>query len=370
MKKTTVAIDCRPLENEYAGHGIGTVVRNILSSLQKTQFATNIELFATTNNKNIPHFSCKRLWRPSWREWVWEQLFLPFDIALSRCSVYHSTVSLGPIRSVALPFLSTAKTIATVYDLNSFKCEALKHTSKTRSFKIQTLALKKAAAIVTFSQYVKKHITESFSIVPEMIVVLPVAVDKRIAEVYEKAHYECHCDGHYIFSMGETANKNIETVITVFETLVSNGYRGNLRIAGLLSLQPDSVKDRYKKSFCKEKIHFLGRISVNQLVGEYAHCDFFIYPSICEGFGLPVIEAMYCAAPVLCSSVTSLPEAGGEAALYCDPFDVDTFVTNASLVTADKKFRNRLIDEGRRHASANSWDDTAEKLITLYKKLL
>jgi len=105
------------------------------------------------------------------------------------------------------------------------------------------------------------------------------------------------------------------------------------------------------------------------LVEFYNRAAVFAYPSWYEGFGLPVLEAMACGTPVVCSSASALPEAGGDAALYADPHDSAAFAAQLSQVLADGALRRRMVDAGIRWARQFSWRRTAEETIAVYQSV-
>src|SRR5205823_13487978 len=104
----------------------------------------------------------------------------------------------------------------------------------------------------------------------------------------------------------------------------------------------------------------LGYVSDEELVELYRRCAVFCYPSLGEGFGLPVLEAMALGAPVVTSGISSLPEVGGDAAEYVDPFDVESIAAGLRRVLSDRALRERLAQAGPRRAAAFSWAGFAE----------
>jgi glycosyltransferase involved in cell wall biosynthesis len=156
--------------------------------------------------------------------------------------------------------------------------------------------------------------------------------------------------------------------LRVFEQLADRGFWGDLCVVGSFEKQIPRVRELYSQSRYRERIHFYGDLGTEKLVELYRGCELFLFPSSSEGFGLPVIEAMYCKAPVLTSNATSLPEAGGDAAVYRDPDDVDGFVAQAERVLHDNELRSSLIDKGWKRADAACWDAAIEKLVEVFEE--
>jgi glycosyltransferase involved in cell wall biosynthesis len=365
-----IAIDCRPLQNRYADHGIGTVARNLLSCLVKSRYSSSIILCGSAP---APPLRCSRyviLKRPHAHDWLHEQLRWPFDLKRMKADIFHATVSLGLIREIGFPLLCGTKRIATVYDLNPLHLSTLRSHAKMKSFWIQRAAVRRADRVITISHFVKDDLVARLHVKKEKIHVLPLAVDETIARTYDNFSHLSHAPAEpYLLTMGETENKNIGATITVFERLCENGFAGTLRIIGALEQQTDAVKRACRASRFRERIMFTGSVTVNQLVSNYALCTLFLFPSRFEGFGLPVLEAMYCGAPVIASDSTSLPEAGGDAALYCSADDTDGMVEAAQRLVNNDNVRNELSQRGKAHARRRTWNEATSVVLDMYDEL-
>ncbi|MDD5675407.1 MAG: glycosyltransferase family 1 protein [Chitinivibrionales bacterium] len=366
-----IAFDCRPLQTGYAGNGVGTFVRNVAARLARHPIAENIIFCGASSRPPFPGVHYYRLHRPPLRAWMGEQLLWPLDIKRMKADVFHATVSLGPLRDIGFPLWCPAAGIATIHDLNCLSFGPLSALSKTKSFWIQRRAVKRARHIITVSKHVKNDIIKYLNVPEEKILVVPEAVDDALREIVDRKLFEKLPESQkpFILGMGETANKNIAAVIKVFEQLAQGGYTGFLRIIGRFEDQIPEVKALYNKSLFKKRIFFPGRLELSSLAAHYAQCSFFIFPSFCEGFGLPLVEAMYCGAPVIAADTTSLPEAGGSAAQYEAPTNIAGMATLARRILDDGSFRGECVRRGRQHAGSLSWDKTVEVMVALYEKL-
>jgi len=365
-----IGIDVRPFETAYAGRGIGHFLRNLLPRLCASRIGPRLVLIGTAAKH--PPFDARyeRIWRPKVKAWAFEQLLWPADMVRLGLGVYHSTVSLGPLRSIGLPYVSLAETIATVHDLTAFHLPQYRDRAGEKHLAVQLAALKRAAAIVAVSAYVRDDITARLGIPTNRITVISEAVDDRKRMIADSGGGLKPKDGRpYILAMGEDVQKNIATVIRVYERMAVRGYDGGLVIIGSRERQNAAVLVLVDASRFRTAIRFTGPVSDEELVGLYANAALFLFPSLSEGFGLPVIEAMYCGTPVLTSNVTSLPEAGGDAALYHAPEDVDGFTADGMKLLADSGFRESVVTKGWAHARSLSWDDAAGKLVELYETL-
>ncbi|MBN2037790.1 MAG: glycosyltransferase family 4 protein [Chitinispirillaceae bacterium] len=365
-----IAIDCRPLQNRYADRGVGTVVRNLLSCLVKSRYSSSIILCGSAPS---PPLRCGRyviLRRPQTHDWLHEQLRWPFDLRSMKADIFHATVSLGLLREIGFPLVCGAKSIATVYDLNPLHLSALKSHTKMKSFWIQRVAVRRADRVITISRFVKDDLVARLHIKENKIRVLPLAVDEAVARAYDACFPLSHAPAEpYLLTLGETENKNIGAAVAVFERLCEDGFAGTLRVIGALEKQTDAVKRSCRASRYRDRIIFTGSVTTDQLVSNYALCTLFLIPSRLEGFGLPVLEAMYCGAPVIASNSTSLPEAGGDAALYCHPGDTAGMADAARRLLQNDALRSELSQKGKAHARRRTWNDAAALVLDLYDEL-
>lgn len=124
-----------------------------------------------------------------------------------------------------------------------------------------------------------------------------------------------------------------------------------------------------KRQLC-DQVRFVGFVSPQELVGLYHLCTGMIFPSLFEGWGLPILEAFSCGVPVACSNVTSLPEVAGDAALMFDPHDVEQIAMAVARLWQDADLRSSLIARGAQRARAFSWQKTARLLRAHYRRIL
>jgi glycosyltransferase involved in cell wall biosynthesis len=365
-----IAIDCRPLQNRYAHRGIGTVVRNLLTHLVSSRFSSSLIL---CGNAPQPPIRCARyvmLRRPISHDWLHEQLRWPLDLRSLRAGILHSTVSLGLIREIGFPLVSGTKSIATVFDLNALHSPSLLPHVKMKSFLVQKAAVRRADRVITISHFVKNDLMARLNIKENRIRVLPLAVDDTVAKTFDHFSPDSALPHEpYLLTLGEDEHKNIGAAVAVFERLCERSFSGTLRVIGALERQTDAVKRAVRSSPYRDRIVFAGSVTPDQLVANYALCRLFLFPSRLEGFGLPVIEAMYCGAPVVASRTTSVPEAGGNAALYCDPDDIDGFTAAADRMLTEEPFRIDCISRGMAHARSRNWKEAAEMIVSLYEEL-
>ena len=169
---------------------------------------------------------------------------------------------------------------------------------------------------------------------------------------------------------GADPTKNVETLVEAFirlPPLLRNSH--DLVLAGDLRRRAD-LRERVAGAGIEKQVRFAGIVSDGALIALYQHAALFVFPSRYEGFGLPVLEAMACGCPVICSSAASLPEVAGEAALFIDPSDVEALTGRIAEVLSDPELRGQLRVRSLQQAKTFSWDRTARETIAVYRKIV
>jgi len=165
--------------------------------------------------------------------------------------------------------------------------------------------------------------------------------------------------------------KNICNLLKAFEHFkTETKSKVKLIIVGKAYWWNAEMESVYKKITYKEDIIFTGRVSTNELKNLLGSALALTYVSIFEGFGIPVLEAMYSGVPVITSNTSSLPEVGGDAAIYVDPFSVDSISSAMKMLFSDENLRKNLIEKAKIQKEKFSWDKTAEKLWCSIEKLI
>ena len=165
--------------------------------------------------------------------------------------------------------------------------------------------------------------------------------------------------------------KNLITLIRSFEEIIrATALRPQLVIAGKEGWRNNELFDYLKGTAASERLRFTGYVSDEELAALYSACSVFVYPSLYEGFGLPLLEAMACGAPVITSQIPSIRETVGSAARLVVPTDVGGLAQAIVKVLEDPAERNHLTTEGQQRAAAFTWQKTAEATMKVYREVL
>ncbi|MGZ8831878.1 MAG: glycosyltransferase family 4 protein, partial [Thermoanaerobaculia bacterium] len=173
---------------------------------------------------------------------------------------------------------------------------------------------------------------------------------------------------HYILFVGTIEpRKNLEVLLDAFDELRRSGhYDGSLVVAGMIGWKSEAVAGRLKGP---DIVH-LHYLPAGQLATAYRNADVFVFPSIYEGFGFPMLEAMQSGVPVIAARSSSLPEVGGDAALYFDPHNAGELAGQLRRVLRDETLRRDLAERGRQRIAQFRWDRAAEETLKVLRSVV
>jgi glycosyltransferase involved in cell wall biosynthesis len=301
---------------------------------------------------------------------LWDYVQLPL-------AVRRESIDLFWTPSFVVPFPILCKSVATVHDLAYF--------AFPRSYQLLDVlymrtaipgSFRRASALLAVSEHTKRDIARFFPFAEEKVTVTYEAASSRYHRTTEEGSLTavrekyslCH---PFVFYAGSISpRKGCPNLLRAFAMLkkqkriphrliFTGGWSwGSLDLFGLadeLAISND--------------VTVLGEVPAQDMPLLYNLADLFVYPSLYEGFGLPVLEAMACGCPVVCSNLTSLPEVAGEAALMVDPRDISALADAMYVALTDPQIRASLIGKGLTRAASFSWKETARKTLDVFEKV-
>ena len=177
-------------------------------------------------------------------------------------------------------------------------------------------------------------------------------------------------DRYILFVSTIEPRKNLDILIDAFERLRDSGsYDGDLVVAGRVGWKAERTGERLRSSRWSRAIHHLDYVPRPHLEEIYRRAEVFVLPSLYEGFGFPVLEAMSHGVPVITTNVSSLPEVGGDAALYFAPDDSRALADAISRITSDDELRDRLTRLGRARVEAFGWRGAAQQTVSVFRRV-
>jgi len=226
----------------------------------------------------------------------------------------------------------------------------------------------KAAHIITVSEYSKRDICETYGVPSSNVTAIwngASEVFQPLSEALQETVRKTHTDGkpYFLFVGAIHPRKNVRRLMEAFAKyrLTHPNADEELVIVGT-ELWNNAGFDLAIAEEVKNHIRFTGHVSIEVLAQIMGSAKVFTFVPYFEGFGIPMVEAMRCGTPILAGDRTSLPEVAGEAALYCNPFDVDDIAAKLGQLATDVDLRNSLSKKGRERATEFSWDRAAEKV--------
>lgn len=305
----------------------------------------------------------------------WEQISLPKAIEKESIDLMHFTSNTASI-NIKCPFVLTLHDI--IYLEKWFSEGSLYQIAGHfyRRWNVPKIT-PKASYILTVSEFEKVQIQKALQIKYNKIKAVYNAYNQKFriieeTEVLESIKEKYNLPKSFIFFLGNKApKKNMKRVLEAYASYCSKVTNPiKLVIAESSEEEIKKILSEIKQTEILKNIVLTGYIRHDELPAIYNLATLFLYPSLRESFGIPIIEAMACGTPVITSNTSAMPEVAEDAAMLVNPFDVDA-ITNAIIKVLEKtQFYNHLKYNGLNRAMAFSWENTAQKTINIYHSVL
>lgn len=229
-------------------------------------------------------------------------------------------------------------------------------------------SVRKASKIVTISQASKNDIISFYGVKDSKVEVVYPGIKEMNTKVKVNIKTKYGLDKDFILFVGTLQpRKNISRLIEAF-SLIKDKYI-DLAIIGKKGWMFGEILAAPQKFGVPDRVKFLENVADEDLPSFYQRATCFVLPSLYEGFGLPILEAMQNGCPVITSKVSSLPEAGGDAAIYVNPLDTLDIVAKIDKVLSDEKLRESMIEKGYEQVKKFSWEKAAKKTLAVLKSV-
>ncbi len=319
-----------------------------------------------TGLETLPHATVNLGYKP-WRMAVWAGHLagLSYRRLLPEVTLFHATEHLlMPLRDI--------RTVMTVHDL-IFRSLPEHHKPLNRWYLNATMPLycKRADHIIAVSEATRRDLMGAYHLPPEKITVVyeaaaphfrpqPQAAQDRVRATYGLPE-------SYLLYVGTIEpRKNLERLLSAWAPLYLAGECPPLVIVGRRGWLSDGFFAALDACPAHDGVILTGYVQDADLPALYSAATIFVFPSLYEGFGLPILEAMACGTPVICSNGSSLPEVAGDAALTVDPMDVDAMRATLRELALDLALQSELTARGMQQASGFSWAQAVKQTLDVY----
>lgn len=356
--------------------GVGVYALNLISMIHKLDNSNFYFILAQDDDssidciKNMNYRILKvksRIFRKFFFRAILEQVYIPYLVFKYKIELLHSL-------HYSFPLFAKTKKVVTIHDMTFFKFPKSHVPLKNYYFKLFIyLATFATDKIITVSRSTRNDFLERFKINESKISVVyhgktadfHTGIEKRLIETV-KFKYGVKKE-YFLFIGTIEPRKNLKNLIIAFDKFYKKNKSYLLVISGKKGWYYSEIFDLINKLGLKEIINFTGYIEEKEKPYLISGARIFIYPSIYEGFGIPVIEAMSCGIPTITSNISSLPEVAGEAAFFADPSDPEDICKCMEKLTEDTETYNALVKKSLKQAAKFSWENTATKTINIYK---
>ena len=359
-----IAFDLRRIGNPGIGRYMKCLAESVIAQAPEHEYllilppqsehlvhAPNAQKLCT----GLKYYSCR------------EQFELPRILSRYKVDLLHSPHFL-------LPLVRPCPAVATIHDVIYLACpEDLPSFAGRLYYRTMMNACSRMATrIVTDSEHSKAEIIRYLNADPEKIEVVYPAVDPFFQSGSDPAELastrsKLGIDRDYILCVGiYKPRKNHPGLLKAFQLLLKSGIQSQLVIAGPMAEGEPVLRGLAQELGIAQHVIFTGFVTDADLRALYSGARVYVCPSLYEGFGFTVLEAMACGTPVICSSSTSLPEVAGKAALYFDPHKPEEMAVQLLHSFSDDAVRASLIADGCTNLLRFSWEETARQTLAVY----
>lgn len=360
-------------------HGMDIVALELIKALQLLDSTNQYFIFVKKGEdvclKETSNFKIIEV--PGLTYADWEQVFLPFYVNKHKVDVLHCTSNTAPL-------FCTAPTIVTLHDV--IFLEAKKQTDGLFSWYqelgriyrkyIVPASIRQTKHIITVSHYEKRRISSTLNINDEQISVVYNAFGKHFSnsasdEQIEQIRTKYNLPKQYIFYIGNTdPKKNMHSTLRAYARYADqNKNHLPLVIADVNQSNLEIALEKNNLLAYRDEIKLTGYIQNSDLPLIYAGAKVFLYPSLRESFGIPVLESMACGTPVITSNTSALPEVAGNAALLINPTQEREITTALRNLINNDILREELIEKGLNRITGFNWNSSATNLLKIYQNI-
>ena len=361
-------------------HGMDMVALELIKNLQKIDLINEYVIFVNPDEDNTcipaaPNFKIVELKGGLYP--IWEQFALPKAALKEGCEILHCTSNTGPVFS-KVPLVTTLHDIIYLESISIFKKSGTwyqKFGNMYRRMIVPSVA-KRSLKVVTVSNFEKDRIQNFMGLKDNLLAIyngvgehFKIIIDQ---EALAAAAIKYNLPTDFMFFLGNTdPKKNTPNVLKAFADFNKKSLRKFKLV--MLDYEENALQQVLNEIGCPEirpDIVMAGYVPNSEMPLIINQCKVFLYPSLRESFGIPILEGMACGVPVITSNTSSMPEIAGDAAVIVDPTKTQEIVDAINLILNDNDFCVELCKKGTLQAAKFSWKNMAINYLELYKSIL
>lgn len=368
-----VGVDISPLTAHRTG--VGTYVFELIHAFARMQSDVEISGYAAgltpVEAAEVPPTMPYRQLRlplsvihKTWRTFQWPSIE---KIARGSLDVVHAT-------NFFLPPVESARRVLSVHDISFTSCPEWVDTRVVKPYAEHMMGFcDRADAVLVFSEFTKTEVVSRYGTLPEKVHVTPHGIRQDWCsfdgEQARKIVDRSGIEGPYVLFVGTIEErKNIHGILEAFEQLSDLPHK--LVLVGGMGWMSTPFEEIVLNRGLKDRVVLPGYVSADTLPAFYKAADAFVFPSLYEGFGFPVLEAFSSDCPVITSNQTSLPGVGGDAVKYVDPMNPEELAEAIRSVVTDAELAGEMREKGRARVKEFTWDRTAQMTLDVYRSVL
>ncbi len=364
-----IAVDAHSLGSRMTGNE--TYVLNLMCALARVDTQHQYHIMTARPEtvpaevSHAPHVRVHRLVSNSAALRI--PLLLPGLARRAQAAILHVTY-------VAPPLLS-CPTVVTIHDISyEIFPEFFSPRDRWALAALVPFSARRAARVIAISEHTRRDLVRIYGLPEDKITVTYLAAASQFHPVkpsqVEAVRLKYGLGAPYILALGNVQpRKNLGRLMQAFALLCqAHSIAHSLVVVGQAQRRASAVFCAIREHGLQEKVLFTDYVPAEDLPALYGGAELFVMPSLYEGFGLPILEAMACGTAVVCSNASALPEVAGQAALLVDPYSVEGLAGAMSRVLSDEGLRRHLACEGLERAGQFSWDKTARQTIEVYSQ--
>jgi glycosyltransferase involved in cell wall biosynthesis len=376
-----IGVEVRALHHSYRGSGQWRYAFNLLREVALQDCGHDYCLFAPYRLDELDFptlpsgfrytYSTLPVPRGSTRQWLWEQLVLPIFLGGHGVAVCHFLLQMAPR-------WAPCKLVVTAYDAMYEVFPEYAKIRASRNYRWQRKALRSADRLLAISCSTKEDLFQFYQIKADRITVIPLAADPVFHAQRGKGQLSAvsrkyALPSRFVLSiLSYEPRKNTIGVIKAFAQFIRvTGFPHDLVLFGNRGsgLTSDAIERVIMEAQLQQRVRLLGRVSDEELASLYELAEFFVFPSLYEGYGLPVVEALACGTSVLAADASSMPEVLGDAGMLVNMADVGALRDAMTQVASDVHLRHAMQRKALDQAKSFSWEHTARRVLQVYREV-